>query len=116
MRASTVLSTEEDQLEVSTLSGWVCPLARPYPSRYGLAFASSSILYPLRRPRPLRFGYHHQRGAHGAYPVNQKGLKRPGVGAIYDPAGTVSTVARTMITRSAPHTVLVLAYQPLSPA
>jgi len=30
----------------------------PYPPDYRAAFAFSVLLYPLRRPRPLRFGYH----------------------------------------------------------
>ncbi len=44
----------------------VCPLSRgvmllalnPYRPHYKTAFAFSILLYPLRRPRPLQFGYH----------------------------------------------------------
>jgi len=75
-------------MEVSALSDWVSPLVRPYLRHYSGAFAFSTFLYPLHRPRSLRFRYHRS-GVHGAYPVDLRGLERLGVGAICDPAGVI---------------------------
>lgn len=95
-------------MEVSALSGWVAPLSRPCPHHYGVAFAFSTFLYPLHRPRSLRFRYHRS-GAHGAYPVDLRGLKRLGVDAICDPVGVLNTAARIRTVQSYPLTILVLA-------
>jgi hypothetical protein len=95
-------------MEVSALSGWVAPLSRPYPHHYGMAFAFSTFLYPLHRPRSLRFRYYRS-GVHGAYPVDLRGLKRLGVGAICDPVGVLNTAGRNPNGQSYPLTILVLA-------
>src|SRR5262245_31926456 len=58
----------QDQTAVCTLSGWVCPLRRPYPPYYRAAFAFSVLFYPLLRPPALRSEYHGC-GEHRAYPV-----------------------------------------------
>jgi len=111
-------ASEEDQPEVCTLSGWVSPLLRPYPHRYSAAFAFSGFLYPLHHPRSLRFGYHDRscrRGAHGAYPVDRRGLERLGVGAIYDPVGVVEYRRAHSDHAVHPTYLLVLAFQPLTP-
>lgn len=95
-------------MEVSALSGWVFPLARPYLRYYSEAFALSTFLYPLHHPRSLRFRYHRS-GVHGAYPVDLRGLKRLGLGAICDPVGVLNTAARNPTVQSYPLTILVLA-------
>lgn len=95
-------------MEVSALSGWVSPLSRPYPAHYRPTFAFSTFLYPLHRPRSLRFRYHRS-GVHGAYPVDLRGLERLGVGAICDPVGVLNTADRNRIGQSNPLTILVLA-------
>ena len=58
----------KDQTKVCTLSGWVSPRVRPYPSYYWAAFAFSVLSYPLLHPPSLRSGY-HACGEHRAYPV-----------------------------------------------
>src|SRR5947209_14953629 len=62
------VSYRQDPSEVSTLSGRVSPLARPYPPRYRTAFACADVVYPLSRLPPLRSGY-RRGGGRGAYPV-----------------------------------------------
>lgn len=95
-------------MEVSALSGWASPLSRPCPHHYSVAFAFSTFLYPLHHPRSLRFRYHRS-GVRGAYPVDLRGLKRLGVGAICDPVGVLNTAARNHTEQSYPLTILVLA-------
>ncbi|MBS1252140.1 MAG: hypothetical protein MAG451_01176 [Anaerolineales bacterium] len=79
--------------------GYFRPSGRPYSPYYRATFAFSGIFYPPRHPPSLRLGYRGitipwYHGAHGAYPVDDRGGASQR-GWSLSPGGATDVAART---------------------
>jgi hypothetical protein len=70
-RSSANALIKKDLPEVCSLSSWVSPLVRPYPFHYRTTFACSSIFYPHRPRRSLRFACHYSHGSNTGLPCSE---------------------------------------------